>query len=234
MAKPFSDTLVLEAWARNAQPWTQAVREGRIASRKRVTDEAIVQAVLSCAPEHGTVLDLGCGEGWLCRALAAQAPERALHLLGVDAVASLVDAARAAGGATFHVMDYQQLASVGGKTLPPLDLVVSNFALIGDTDVATALAALPALLVPGGHVVIQTLHPLMACGDLPYQDGWREGSWQGCGSGFADAAPWYFRTLSGWLVLLRNSGLRLLGTGEPLHPDTGKPASLILIATPDG
>lgn len=233
MAEPFSDKRVLEAWEQNALPWTEAVREGRIASRTLVTDDAIVQAALSWAPHQATVLDLGCGEGWLCRALASQARDRALHLLGVDAVASLIDAARAAGGATFQVLDYQQLASDGPQRLPPLDLVISNFALIGDTDVAAALSALPTLLAPSGHVLIQTLHPLMACGELPYQDGWREGSWQGCGSGFAEAAPWYFRTFSGWLTLLRDCGLRLMATHEPLHPETGKPASLILIATPD-
>lgn len=233
VTEPFSDERVLAAWQQNALPWTDAVREGRIASRTLVTDDAIVQTVLSWAPHGGTLLDLGCGEGWLCRTLASQAPDRALRLFGVDAVASLVDAARAAGGATFQVLDYRQLASEGPQRLPPLDLVVSNFALIGDADVAAALSALPALLVPAGHVVIQTLHPLMACGELPYQDGWREGSWQGCGSGFAEAAPWYFRTLSGWLALLRDSGLRLLATREPLHPDTGKPASLILVAMPD-
>ena len=233
MTKPFSDKHVLEAWTQNALPWTQAVREGRIASRKLVTDDAIVQTALSWAPQQGTVLDLGCGEGWLCRMLASQAPDRALRLFGIDAVAPLIDAARAAGGATFQVLDYLQLASEGPQRLPPCDLVISNFALIGDADVAAALRALPSLLVPGGHVVIQTLHPLMACGELPYQDGWREGSWQGCGNGFAEAAPWYFRTLSGWLTLLRDSGLQLLAAHEPLHPDTGKPASLILIATTD-
>jgi 2-polyprenyl-3-methyl-5-hydroxy-6-metoxy-1,4-benzoquinol methylase len=233
MTKPFSDQRVLEAWTQNALPWTHAVREKRIASRTRVTDDAIVQTALSWAPQQGAILDLGCGEGWLCRALVSQAPDRALRLFGIDAVPALVEAARAAGGATFQLLEYRQLASERPQWLPPLDLVISNFALIGDADVAAALGALPAVLVPGGQVVIQTLHPLMACGELPYQDGWREGSWQGCGSGFAEAAPWYFRTLSGWLTLLRDSGLRLLATREPLHPDTGKPASLILIATPE-
>jgi hypothetical protein len=43
--------------------------------------------------------------------------------------------------------------------------------------------------------IIQTLHPLIACGDFSYQDAWREGSWAGFSDDFTDLAPWYFRTL---------------------------------------
>jgi len=65
-------------------PWTQAVRQGTIASRVLVTDAAIVQTVRAYhqAPLHAPVIDLGCGEGWLARALAAQG----LDVLGLDAV----------------------------------------------------------------------------------------------------------------------------------------------------
>ena len=66
---PLSDEKIVESWHTNATPWTSAVREQRIESRRLVTDRAIVDAVFSRKPN--SVLDLGCGEGWLVRALSA-------------------------------------------------------------------------------------------------------------------------------------------------------------------
>lgn len=65
---PLTDAKIVESWQNNAEAWTAAVRERRIESRTLVTDRAIVDAVLSRSPRH--VLDIGCGEGWLGRALA--------------------------------------------------------------------------------------------------------------------------------------------------------------------
>jgi hypothetical protein len=70
----------------------------------------------------------------------------------------------------------------------------------------------------------------VATGDFPYEDGWREGSWAGCGDNFKAAAPWYFRTVGSWVTLITESGMRLAELREPLHPATGKPSSLMLIA----
>ena len=77
---------------------------------------------------------------------------------------------------------------------------------------------------------MQTLHPTLACGDLPYRDGWRLGSWSGFNDDFIDPAPWYFRTLSSWIELFIESGFKLLEMREPIHPLTQKPASVIFIA----
>ena len=40
-----SDRHILEAWAANAEPWTPAVREGRIGSRTRITDRAMLETI---------------------------------------------------------------------------------------------------------------------------------------------------------------------------------------------
>jgi hypothetical protein len=69
----------------------------------------------------------------------------------------------------------------------------------------------------------------MACGDAPYVDGWREGSWAGFSTDFTDPPPWYFRTLASWVSLFLDSGLRITSLREPVHPETGKPVSLILM-----
>ena len=70
---------MLQSWDSNAGAWTDAVRERRIASRRAGTDDAIVAAVLRTKPAN--VLDVGCGEGWLARALAAHG----CRTVGIDA-----------------------------------------------------------------------------------------------------------------------------------------------------
>ncbi|MCC2958518.1 class I SAM-dependent methyltransferase [Massilia sp. IC2-477] len=213
-----NDASIIDAWSRNTDPWTAAVRGGEIESRVLVTNSAIVEAVRARAPRLG--VDLGCGEGWLVRAL----PEVAM--VGVDAIAGLVEQARSAGGGEFRQLSYEQIAA--GELQLAADVAVCNFSLIGDEATRGLLRAAPSYLRPGGHLIVQTVHPVVACGDAPYVDGWREGSWAGFSSAFADAAPWYFRTVSSWIALFVEHGLQVVEMREPLHPATRKPASLIL------
>ncbi|BDT59747.1 hypothetical protein MasN3_32410 [Massilia varians] len=217
-----TDASIIDSWSRNTDPWTAAVRGGEIGSRVLVTNAAIVDAVRAYAPATG--VDLGCGEGWLVRAL----PE--VSMIGVDASAGLVEQARQArqaGGGEFRQLSYEEIAA--GQLALAADVAVCNFSLIGDGAVRGLLRAAPSYLRQGGHLIVQTVHPLTACGDAPYADGWRDGSWAGFSSDFTDPAPWYFRTVSSWLALFEDHGLRVVEMREPLHPQTGKPVSLILV-----
>jgi len=217
------DAKIVDSWHKNASPWTEAVRANQIESRTLVTNQAVVEAVLSRAPR--TMLDIGCGEGWLMRAIA----EKGVRSVGVDVVPSLVEQATRAGGGEFRVMSYEQIAA--GELQLTVDVVVANFSLIGKESVEGVLGRIPDLLTNGGALIIQTLHPVVATGDLPYEDGWRHGSWTGFSNEFSDPAPWYFRTLESWKSLLVDKGFELLEMREPVHPGTGKPASVIFIAS---
>jgi 2-polyprenyl-3-methyl-5-hydroxy-6-metoxy-1,4-benzoquinol methylase len=219
---------IIASWHTNALPWTEAVRTRAIESRRAITDQAIIGAVRARAPR--SVLDVGCGEGWLARALGTEG----MDIVGVDVVPQLIDAARRAGGGSFRVASYADLiAASGEQAWRRVDTVVCNFSLFGDESVAALLQAVPRLLAPAGTLIVQTLHPVMACGEAPYRDGWRAGSWQGFSTDFTDPAPWYFRTLQSWVQLHVTSGLRLLEMREPLHPASGRPASVIFVATAD-
>jgi 2-polyprenyl-3-methyl-5-hydroxy-6-metoxy-1,4-benzoquinol methylase len=221
-AERLSDAQILKSWQKNAAPWIQTLDEAAIESRVLVTNQAVLDAISSCAPE--SVLDIGCGEGWLAHRLAREGKS----VMGVDAVPALISAARERGPGEFQVLDYEQLAQAAlGRRF---DLAVCNFSLIGKESVEGIFRAMPQLLNPNGYLVVQTLHPRSACGELPYTDGWREGSWKGFSPEFSDPPAWYFRTLESWQRLFQEHQLVVRETRAPQHSKTGQAASVIFIA----
>jgi 2-polyprenyl-3-methyl-5-hydroxy-6-metoxy-1,4-benzoquinol methylase len=219
--EPDNDQKIIDSWFKNAAPWIVAIEERQIVSRNLITDRSIVDAVISHSGQ--TVLDLGCGEGWLTRALVAQG----LNVLGTDIIPALIERARTRRSGQFELAAYADIAA--GKLATKFDVIVANFSLIGEESVASLFRSMPSLLKPGGAFIVQTLHPAISCGDLPYTDGWRASSWDGFSDEFTDPAPWYFRTLTTWVELYTNNGLSIVEIREPIYPQTGKPAAIILI-----
>ncbi|MEJ2552775.1 MAG: class I SAM-dependent methyltransferase [Gammaproteobacteria bacterium] len=212
-------TLIKHSWRANALAWIDAVRGGLIESRRLATDEAIVHAALALNPNR--VLDMGCGEGWLCRALA----DCGVSAVGIDSAPELITAARHAGGGEFHVAAYEELAGLR-RSLGLFPVVICNFSLF-EEDLRPVLAHLQALLEPGGRLLIHTLHPWRgAAGD--YRDGWRVETFAGCGGRFSQVMPWYFRGLTSWSALLANNGFCVESLVEPSDPNSGTPLSLLL------
>lgn len=216
---------LLHSWHRNAETWTQVVRDALLESRRLVTDQAIIDAVLDGQP--ASVLDIGCGEGWLVRAIAA----RGIRAMGVDAVPTLIERACEAGG-QFTVASYEDI--IAGKLAQRAEALVCNFSLLGKSSVEQLLAALPSQLEANGRLIVQTVHPLVAGGEQPYADGWRLENWHGFEATFPAPAPWYFRTLASWMALFTGTGWRVRELREPVHPQTGRPASVVFIAERHG
>ena len=246
---------ILRSWRVNAKHWTAAVRSQAIPSRKLVTDRAIVDAVRSVEPQR--VLDIGCGEGWLARALQ----RGGLEVVGIDCVPELVEEARRLGGGTFECRAYEDIANGAARhgeeahhrpmragaaqrvrnlraSTPDLDTLdlgtfdaaVCNFSLLGRESVNALVGAVGSYLNTSGYLIVQTLHPVAACGDQPYRDGWRRGSWTGFGADFSDPAPWFFRTLSSWYAMLRRAGFDVVECREPTALGAASPSSIIFIA----
>jgi len=114
---------------------------------------------------------------------------------------------------------------------PPFDVAVCNFSLL-EAELAPVLDALRGVLCARGRLVIQTVHPWVACGDAPHVDGWREETFASFGGGFTTPMPWYFRTLASWVDAISVSRFAIERIVEPADADSGRPLSLLIEATP--
>jgi 2-polyprenyl-3-methyl-5-hydroxy-6-metoxy-1,4-benzoquinol methylase len=225
-----SSASIIESWVTNAAAWSEAIQQEAIESRKLVTNQAIIMAIAKHQPK--SLLDIGCGEGWLCRAAQKAIPSLST-IKGMDAIAALVQQAKTLSpNVSWEQKSYQDLIAGASHNQEQFQFISINFALFEKELVELLLLALPNYLSENGRVIIQTLHPLMACGDAAYEEGWREGNWNGFSTSFKDPHPWYFRTMAAWVSLFTASGLILDQMQEPIHPKTGKPASVIFELVP--
>lgn len=211
--------LLRDSWRANARLWTRAVREGLIASRRAGTDRAIVAAVLARQPAR--VLDAGCGEGWLVRALAGHG----IAADGFDAEPALIAAAQetAPPGCRFWVESFEESHAAGVR----YDVIVLNFAIFTD-DPAPLLRKLAArLTLATGAILIQTLHP---SADATGLEGWRTEAFAALAQE-TDAwtpMPWYYRPLDSWRSVSEAAGFQAMSVAECHHPETNQPLSLLL------
>lgn len=218
----FTEHKILESWSQNAEPWIQAVRKDQIESRRLITNQAIIDAVLNCKPH--SVLDIGCGEGWLGRQLSS----KGIDTLGIDGEPKLIKAAQTLSvSGKYQLMSYEDI--IQNQLNKKFDVAVCNFSLIGKDSVEGLFAIASNLLHHRGYFIVQTLHPKTTETRRPYQDGWRKGSWDGFSSEFCNPAPWYLRTIQSWLELFTDNGFKSPEIIEPLNPVTQKPASIIFI-----
>ncbi|MDZ7712901.1 MAG: class I SAM-dependent methyltransferase [Rhodovibrio sp.] len=217
-----------DLWDANARAWTRAVRERRIASRTAGTDAALLDTLSALAPRR--LLDAGCGEGWLIRALRQFRPD--CRAIGIDGAPTLVAAARAADPVgCYHLLSYDALAAGDWRRDPvlaelladPLDAVVFNYALF-DREIGATLRAARELLTPAGAVVIQTLPPC-----APGAEGWRTEDFTGFGDDGWVPMRWYARSRAAWDAALADAGLQV--GAEPAAAEAD-PLSLLLVARP--
>lgn len=208
------------SWSENAERWTAAVRGQMIASRRDATDVAILCAAR--AGRLGKLLDVGCGEGWLCRELHREAVE----VVGVDASSELVARASSAGGASYLVLSYAELAETPTRAGQGFDTVICNFSLLDDQAEAL-LDALASISNSQARLLIQTLHPVALA--PPYEDGWRVERFDGFGDDGWAPMPYFARTLASWVdAISRKWALKQIL--EPKAPSARTPASLLLVA----
>ncbi|MQY15242.1 Ubiquinone/menaquinone biosynthesis C-methyltransferase UbiE [Streptomyces sp. RB5] len=169
------------------------------------------------------VLDLGCGEGIITRALAA----RGVSTHGIDPSPRMIAHAQEAerlepSGATFTVDDGCTLATIATASM---DWVTAGLSLNNVPDLNAALTAVRRVLTPGGSLAFTIPHP---CFETPHAtwtetapvrrvigDYLTEGFWRSANPEGARRAGNQHRTLSTYLTALIGNGFALKTIDEP-------------------
>jgi 2-polyprenyl-3-methyl-5-hydroxy-6-metoxy-1,4-benzoquinol methylase len=212
---------IIDSWKVNAPHWIKLIESNGIESRKLVTNQAILDKIISAKP--AAALDLGCGEGWL----TAQLFESGIAVTAVDAIPELINKAKEKSAADFYIASYEDVALHKIDFRKSFDAIVINFALIGKDSTESLLGSLPAYLAESGKLFIQTLHPAVRKEINDYVTGWKKGSWDGLGEEFTLPYEWYFRTTEDWTELLQKSGFSRVEISETRHPQSGKLLSIL-------
>ncbi|WP_421106941.1 class I SAM-dependent methyltransferase [Streptomyces sp. NEAU-S77] len=171
------------------------------------------------------VLDLGCGEGFIARAVAA----RGATVWGVDSSPRMIEHARTAeksqpSGAVFSIDDGCTLATVATASV---DWVTAGLSLNNVSDLDAALAAVHRVLTPGGVLIFTVPHP---CFEAPHstwteiEDGTTrrvvgdylsEAFWRSSNPNGARRAGNQHRKLSTYITALMRNGFEIAAIDEP-------------------
>jgi 2-polyprenyl-3-methyl-5-hydroxy-6-metoxy-1,4-benzoquinol methylase len=212
---------IIDSWHINSTAWIDIIKDNGIESRKLITNKAIIDAVMQVQPK--TILDIGCGEGWLAKELA----DRGASVTGIDVIPALIESAKAKTAGEFIVASYEDIANDKVQFSHRFDVIVINFALIGKESTELLVKALPSLLNKNGCLFIQTLHPFTRKESGDYISGWKTGSWTGLGDQFTQPYEWYFRTMEDWFELLEQSGFTKTMATDIRHPFNNNLLSVI-------
>jgi 2-polyprenyl-3-methyl-5-hydroxy-6-metoxy-1,4-benzoquinol methylase len=141
-------------WNANASFWVRIIREHRDKYRNELTDPAVLQAIGQ--PNGLTVLDAGCGEGYLSRILA----RNGATVTGVDFSVKQIEAAQTQNLTDGLTVSFD-VASVDELPYPEstFDLVVCNHLLNDLYDPSRPISEFARVLRNGGRLIILMLHP---------------------------------------------------------------------------
>jgi len=185
---------IFDSWEENADEWIRVMENSSISSRS-ITNPAIVEAIENTGCHK--ILDVGCGEGWLCRELSL----KGMDVTGIDANIRLLEHASSKGLATYVRMSYEEILDNCPLPNAPYECIVFNFSLYLEKETLLLLDRLKNEITPNGTLLLQTIHPIyLYQNQLPYHVQWIADSWKGLEGGFKNGHPFFLRTFSGWAI----------------------------------
>lgn len=144
-----------ELWDRKAREWDDWIgTEGD--TNRRFQSDPVLREMLG-ELDGRTVLDSGCGTGYLALRMA----EEGALVIGVDFSAKMIGIARERAGDNPHRVDFRVDSSSVLETVEDgsIDVVVSNYVLMDLPELDAALLESNRVLRPGGRMVAVFSHP---------------------------------------------------------------------------
>lgn len=217
----------MSGWNESAGAWIASLGESGDWGRAFVLDKAITERVAGRGFRR--MLDVGCGEGRLCRMFRLLG----LETVGVDPTRALLDRARALDPGGVYIEGAAEKLEFPDEAF---DLVVSYLSLIDIPDYRAAISEMARVLKPGGCLLVANLTPMNTAG------GGEALRWQREADGtprhyaidhyMTERADWeewrgirilnWHRPLSAYMKAFLSSGLVLTHFDEPL-PHGGDP-----------
>ena len=226
-------------WQKNATAWTTMARQGFDICRNHLNAPAFMQMLPAVQGLKG--LDVGCGEGFNTRLVA----DRGAHLTGIDICEKFIDYARETEQAEPRGIVYQ-VATAGDLPFDEVsfDFAIATMSMMDMPDIARAVKEVFRVLKPGGFFQFSICHPCfqtpafawikdengdpsaLVCGDYFHDELEQVLEWtftsapENLKDEFGNfIIPTYFKTLSGWLNMLLDTGFVLERFLEPC-PDS--------------
>jgi SAM-dependent methyltransferase len=216
----------MNGWEDSTEAWIADLGESGDTGRRYILDRAMRERLSGRG--FATLLDVGCGEGRLCRMAQAWG----MKTTGLDPTRGLLNRARELDPAGHYVeasAEHMPFEAAG------FDAVVSCMSLIDIPDYRAAIAEMARVLKPGGTLLVANLTPMQTAGEEPRwhkdllgnkrfyaldhymteRSSWEE--WRGI-----RVQNWH-RPLSAYMQAFLHQGLLLTHFDEPL-PDGGDPA----------
>ncbi len=210
-------------WEEHAGWWQEGFTDG---ADPEYTEQILPLATALLA-DHDHVLDLGCGEGQIARALAGQGAGR---VVGVDPThAQVVEAAAHGGAVAYGIADAAALPFADAA----FDAVLACLVFEHITTIDRAVEEVARVLRPGGRFVLMLNHPLLQTPGSgwiddqvldPPEQYWRIGPYLVEDNSVEEVAkgvfiPFVHRPLSRYVNAMAEAGLSLVRMVEPAPPE---------------
>lgn len=208
------------AWESNARWWQDGFTEGADPEY----EEQIVPLAREWLAGFERVIDIGCGEGQISRALARQG---AGFVCGVDPTVAQLDRARQLGGAPRYVRAAAERLPLADDRF---DAVLACLVFEHLPEHVPAIAEVARVLRPGGRFVLFLNHPLLQCPGSGWvidhildEEYWRVGAYLVPEVTMEELAPgvvlpFVHRPLADYVNALAARGLHLVHMAEPAPP----------------
>lgn len=226
------------SWNQLARFWNEFVGPNgeRDPNRVHLSDPIVisqVQSIASLTSEPLSIGDIGCGNGYLSRAIRNALP--GVRIIAVDPATNMLSMAEKYSGGTPSI-DYRldsgsRLDSIASETF---NLIIMNYVLQDCENMQACIAQMARVLKPGGYALVTIPHPCFSpCQRRTGLDGEEQHSWtqpyhephiqfvsQLDGQVVDPPIQMYHRPLSDYLNAFAEEGLSLERTFEPkLSPE---------------